>query len=192
MISAHCATQKRLVCLDLKKYDWKLSLLLILFHVQAENNQAAAGSLFSYNMHRHMERPTHTHTHTKKSTHSWSWIILLWIQFSKWKLSKEDTTLQLNQQDSASKLCVNVCLCLLWSVILLHFSCGGNLTADMLIAAHGKTTVWVSVCVCLCVWVTGAERKWHLGGQEVTCISNGMKQNWWPDSQTPCLCVCFM
>lgn len=83
--------------------DW---LKNFLFHVQAENNQAAAGSLFSYNMHRHMER--HTHTHTKNSTHSWSWIILLWIQFSKWKLSKEDTTLQLNQQDSASKLCVSV------------------------------------------------------------------------------------
>lgn len=45
--------------------DW---LKNFLFHVQAENNQAAAGSLFSYNMHRHMER--HTHTHTKNSTHS--------------------------------------------------------------------------------------------------------------------------
>lgn len=44
--------------------DW---LKIILFHVQAENNQAAAGSLFSYNMHRHMERPPHTHTHTQKN-----------------------------------------------------------------------------------------------------------------------------
>lgn len=42
--------------------DW---LKNFLFHVQAENNQAAAGSLFSYNMHRHMERHTHTHAHKK-------------------------------------------------------------------------------------------------------------------------------
>lgn len=37
---------------------------------------------------------------------------------------------------------------LLWSVILLHSSYGGNLTADMLIVAQGKTNVFV------CVWVS--------------------------------------
>lgn len=50
-------------------------------------------------------------------------------------------------------MCVIVCMCvvafgtLLWSVILLHSSCEGNLTAGMLIAAQGKTSERLHVCV---------------------------------------------
>lgn len=59
--------------------------------------------------------------------------------------------MQPNQRGSVSELCVVACVNLLWSVILLHSSRGGNLTADMLIAAQGKSNVCVFVCESLVV-----------------------------------------